>query len=559
MKIRTLAILVVVLVIAALCCAGCLQELPLGDKYINEAAGLLRVQNTSTEKSYVIIAVELRNSAGEVIKTWDGLALEKGDTWTGDLDLEGSFILYCTVQNTVEGTTGTFNHGPVEIKLHEVAESGITGEVYLSTADTDGDGFSDFWENDKGFDPADPSDGGTVYVSAVGSDEGNGTAEEPYHRLFDGVEKAKSGLTGDARTVVVIGELIQNSGNPGSDASMIYITDTGLHGVTVIGEDSALINAGSSNPDPKRALYLGPGTKLTLKNITITGGFAYRGGGIHADGAELTLGNGAVIQKCRSFSGWLSGAGVYGSNGAVIVMKDGSLVGDNNLADSDIKANEGSYGAGVALYDSSSLTMEAGSRIRGNKSNRCAALAVDVGSLATLEDGAEISGNNDTFGDSKSGFGHGGGVRLTAGGRLLMKGGLIADNTLIRGGSGGGVYVGPESVFEMQGGEIRGNSIGKVAEGNNPAVIVNGGGVYVDTSGIFNMSGGDIAGNTATGKGGGVYVDGGSFAKTGGAVYGSDNTGKTNTADGTGNGHALFATTTPVTIEDNTLPESVTL
>jgi hypothetical protein len=487
----------------------------------------------------------------------DGKGLQKGEIWTGDVGREGLFTLYCTVANKDEGAEGRYEYGEVPIKLHEVTESKIMGEVFFS--DTDGDGFSDSWEDYNDFNPTDGSDGGTVYVSSAGSDEGNGTAASPYLSLAKGVWKAKSGLTEDARTVVVAGILIHNSGNPGSDASMIHITDTGPHGVTVTGENSAFINAQSTESNPKRALYLGPGTRLTLKNITIEKGYAYRGGGIHADGAELTLGEGVVIQKCRSFSGWLSGAGVYGSNGAVIVMKDGSLVGDNNLTDSDIKANEGSYGAGVALYDSSSLTMEAGSRIRGNKSTRCAALAVDVGSLATLEDGAEISGNTDTFGDLISGFGHGGGVRLTGGSKLLMKGGLIADNTLVRGGNGGGVYVGLESVLEMRGGEIRENSVGKAAEGDTSAVIGNGGGVYVDLGGVFRMTGGTITSNTATGKGGGVYVNEGYFAKTGGDVYGSNATGYSNTAseaNGTGKGHALFVA--PNLAVNNTLPVSGT-
>jgi hypothetical protein len=431
--------------------------------------------------------------------------------------------------------------------------------VYLSTTDTDNDGFSDSWESKNKFNPADPADGGTVYVSSTGEDTNPGTVTLPYFTLAAGVEKAKSGLTDDARTVVVVGTLTRDSGNPGSDTSMIHITDTGLHGVTVIGENSALINADTpiTSTEKKRALNLGPGTKLTLKNITITNGNAWRGGGIYADGAELILGEGAVIQNCRSQAGTSSGSGVYGSNGAVIVMKNGSLIGDNNLSDSDSKANSGWMGVGVALLDGSSLTMQDGSRISGNSSIVGGAVDADLGSHVTLEDGAQIIGNKDNYTTNQV-TSHGGGVRLTGGSTLLMKGGLIADNTLVRGGGGGGVYVGPETVFEMQGGEIRENSVGKAAVGDNPPGIGNGGGVYVSSGGIFRMTGGDIASNTATGKGGGVYVDEGKFFKTGGTVYGSDNTGKTNTAgdaNETENGHALFAT--PKSFTDSTLSGSL--
>jgi hypothetical protein len=440
MKLRTLAVLIVVLVIAALCCAGCLQELPLGDKYINEAVGHLRVRNTSTEKSpYVITAVELRNSAGEVIKTWEGLELLPGAIWTGDLDLEGSFILYCTVRNTEEGTTGTFYHDKVEIKLHAVADSGITGEVYLSTADTDNDGFSDFWENahkDEGFNPEDPSDGGTVYVSSAGSDESNGTAEKPYFTLAKGVWKAKSGLTGDARTVVVTGELNRNNGNPGSDRAVMYIDDTGPHGVTVTGEKDkpAIINAGSTSGSQKSALYLGPGTRLTLKNITIINGFAYRGGGIHAKGAELTLGEGAVIRNCTA-----SAAGaVYGYKGAVIIMEKGSLIGVNEITDTE-KPNKSINGEGgaVGLYNGSSLTMKGGSRITNNLSGRGgAAVDAGMGSLVILEDGAEISANSDEDPSNRKVSNGGGASALPGKANCLWRGASSPATALPRAAAG---------------------------------------------------------------------------------------------------------------------------
>jgi hypothetical protein len=447
-------------------------------------------------------------------------------------------------------TVEVYEYGTVAIKLHEVTESKIIGEAFFT--DTDKDGFSDSWERAYGFDPENNADGGPVYVASGGDDaQGRGTALSPYKTLAQGIKKARSGLSEETRTVLVDGILTRTSGNPGSDTAVMYIADTGPRGVTITGVGtSAAIDANPSNVNPKRAIYLGPGTKLTLKNITITGGYAYRGGGVYADGAALTLGPGAVIQKCRSFSGWLSGAGVYGSNGAIIVMKDGSLIG----GDTD-KGNEGSYGAGVALYDSSSLTMERGSRISGNKSNRCAAVAVDVGSLATLEDGAEISGNNDMFGDMGSGFGHGGGVRLTGGSKLLMKGGRIAENTLGRGGSGGGVYVGSESVFEMQGGTIRDNEAGEITI-DGTLVKGNGGGVYVDSGGMFRMSGGEIANNTAKGKGGGVYVRGGSISKRGGTIYGSSDAAQNTMDSGTPN--ALYIDLATPISENGTLSGPVT-
>jgi hypothetical protein len=566
MKLRTLAVLIVVLVIAALCCAGCLQELPLGDKYINEAVGHLQVRNTSTDASYIITAVELRNSTGEIIKTWEGLGsdgqgLRQGETWIGDLDLEGSFTLYCTVSVVwTEGgeekkTEEVYEYGAVTIKLHEVTESQIVGEDFYT--DTDNDGFSDFWENahkNEGFNPEDPGDGGTVYVSASAAEEtGLGTKAKPYKSLAKGVEKAKSGLTEETRTVLVEG-VFSDATEGSSNTALVHITGTGPRGLTIRGVGTATVDAAADNSNMRRPFYLGPGAKLTLENIVIINGRMFQGTGIYADGAALTLGPGTVIQNC---SGSTSGA-VYGSNGAVITMESGSLIGDDDLVDTKPKGNDGWAGVGVAVTNGSSLTMKGGSRITGNTFLGGGAVLADLGSLITLEPGAEITNNKDRDPAAQTSS-HGGGVRLTRGSRLLMTGGLISGNVITKSGiGGGGVYVGSESVFDMRGGKISANHVGK-SDGDT-GVVGNGGGVYVDSGGQFNMSGGEIANNTATGQGGGVYVNGGKFFKTGGAVYGSGDSGKNTAGDGNtaGKGHAFFATD-PARPADNTLPDSFTL
>jgi hypothetical protein len=93
------------------------------------------------------------------------------------------------------------------------------------------------------------------------------------------------------------------------------------------------------------------------------------------------------------------------------------------------------------------------------------------------------------------------------GGSFTMAGGTINGNA--REGDGGGVHVDGGS-FTMNGGTINGNRAGG-----------NGGGVRV--LGSFVMQSGIISGNTAGGNGGGVYVEsGGVFAKTGGSIFGQD-------------------------------------
>ncbi len=92
---------------------------------------------------------------------------------------------------------------------------------------------------------------------------------------------------------------------------------------------------------------------------------------------------------------------------------------------------------------------------------------------------------------------------------------------------GGGVYI-DGGTFNLQGGSITGNSVGKNGFGAMEGV---GGGVYLQ-SGSFNMSGGKITGNKAAnsnpmaggkqGKGGGVYVNSGTFTLTGGTITGNE-------------------------------------
>jgi hypothetical protein len=120
---------------------------------------------------------------------------------------------------------------------------------------------------------------------------------------------------------------------------------------------------------------------------------------------------------------------------------------------------------------------------------------------------------------------------------FYMKSGEISDNTSTF--SGGGVYVNNPGTFYMSGGKIT----------NNKAL--SGGGVYVSTSGTFNMSGGVISGNEATSNGGGVSLSGSgsSLKKTGGIIYGSnesgeDENGKALKNFASGNGDAVHSSTT---------------
>jgi hypothetical protein len=172
--------------------------------------------------------------------------------------------------------------------------------------------------------------------------------------------------------------------------------------------------------------------------------------------------------------------------------------------------------------DSASLTLQ-GLKTGQNDSsqdNNKAVVSVTGGTLELRK--GTISGNSGGSGVSADSgsfnmtggtiSGNTGGVGVSSGGSFTMTDGTISGNT-----GGTGVY--NTGSFTMTGGTIRGNS--------NESVIAYGGGVY--SGGSFTMSGGTISNNlcgiTPTrdyyinrGYGGGVYIGGGSFTMSGGTI-----------------------------------------
>ncbi|MCL2549472.1 MAG: hypothetical protein FWE78_00780, partial [Methanimicrococcus sp.] len=98
----------------------------------------------------------------------------------------------------------------------------------------------------------------------------------------------------------------------------------------------------------------------------------------------------------------------------------------------------------------------------------------------------------------------GGGIEIAgSGAKLIMNDGAVIQNSrAILGSSGGGVAVGTNSIFEMNGGEIRNNYV------PNPG---RGGGVFIGTNGMMTMTGGSIIGNIGAGTGGGGISTSGSL------------------------------------------------
>jgi hypothetical protein len=122
--------------------------------------------------------------------------------------------------------------------------------------------------------------------------------------------------------------------------------------------------------------------------------------------------------------------------------------------------------------------------------------------LVTVSGGKLKMGAGVVLQNNRNDNAYGGGVHILNSGTFIMENGGIKDN---KAQHGGGVYISSGS-FEMKAGSINGNTAAANTSGH-----AYGGGVYIGSNGIFTMDGGEISGNKAQGAsayGGGVYVEG---------------------------------------------------
>jgi hypothetical protein len=287
------------------------------------------------------------------------------------------------------------------------------------------------------------------------------------------------------------------------------------------------------------------------------------------DGKTIILrGSGGVREISLSSSGSLFTIG--GSSGPTLMLRDIALKGraDNNAAlvklvkgelimeaNSVVTGNTASY-----LYSSSSpafstlncngggvfvsggtFTMRDNASVKENvttTTNNAGFYSYGGGVFVLegafiMQDNASVSGNTaqssfSTYTTSSRSYG--GGVYI-AGGSVVAEGSAsINDNTASAStheSHGGGVYVGGGSFAINSNASVRGNR----AVSSSSATI-RGGGVHVANGASFTMQGeASISGNTASGDpsfsvGGGVYIaNGGTLSKTGGVIYGANETG----------------------------------
>lgn len=243
------------------------------------------------------------------------------------------------------------------------------------------------------------------------------------------------------------------------------------------------------------------GRGVRLGDSSSTGDFIMYGGEISGNRIDISAhsaaaGDGAGVESQQSdftmYGGEISGNACSDTGGGVISVGTylklyGGTI-SNNTADK----------RGGGVFTNMTLTISDGITITGNKSEQ-------GGGIYTYDENITINGGNITGNTATYGGGvyHIGDYRtcdtLTISGSATITGNTATD--------GGGVYVksgkNTSNWNKGQGAlQINGGSI------TNNTATGNGGGVYINERGLLTITGGNVTDNTATVNGGGVYFNG---------------------------------------------------
>jgi hypothetical protein len=383
-----------------------------------------------------------------------------------------------------------------------------------------------------------PVESSSYYVRANGNDWNDGLSEDsPFRTLHRAVDAANKGKI---KTITVLGTLNMESEGESSfyPVAVFVITGTREVEITIRGREEAseaeqgvLSTAGAG----KQVIVVMGGARIRLEHIRIEGGNSeYSGAGIYVtEQAQVILGDGALVHSNHTqiyaggvmvFSGIFTMDGgkisgnTAGGGGGVVVAKGGTFT----MRDGEISGNTAQIGSGVMVAKGGCFTMEGGEISKNTV--QTSDDGVGVGGGTFIMTGGEVSGNEDIIGT--------GGVMVLDSGTFTMKGGTISGNIAQ---VGGGVMVGKGGCLTIEGGEISGNTAqigggvgvggtfimtGGEVSGNTAQA---GGGVMVGSNrSFFTMKGGIISGNTAQIDGGGVYViEGGNFTMKSGEISGN--------------------------------------
>lgn len=436
-----------------------------------------------------------------------------------DISLKGEYTAKQTLI-VISGAEVTFNEVPAGVKIYAEANAyqlendektilytGKSDEITIIEGENTISIIMEKFEE--------PSDElFTFYVSSTGTEAGDGSAAAP----LNSIEAAVMLMTDQSRdyTILIDGEITgaQYIFDSLSSDGSIQAKSITLEGKT--GNSKDKLNGGFTDAsNDGTTLSINTVVPVTIKNLTITGGFAntyYGGGGIYIDGeSDVTLEDGSLITGNSSV---MAAAGILVYDCSTLTMHGGSI--EENTSNG--YNTEGNFsGAGVLVYgnadtQSATFIMTGGNISKNTAIGYGGGVGIVCGTFVmsggTIGGTTEAEGN--IVGTSESTYG--GGVWLGSNSGFNMSGGLISNNkalgegaTLPTGGvskcGGGGVYVISGSTFAMTGTEA--------TISNNYSACC-GGGVYIsgstDSGGTFSMEHGSINENIAADNGNGVYL-----------------------------------------------------
>ena len=281
-----------------------------------------------------------------------------------------------------------------------------------------------------------------------------------------------------------------------------------------------------------RIFRLESGIKLTLENLTLTGGKT-TGSALEGSGGAIYSVGEVILENCKIENCYATGDGgaIY-SEGALTL--NGCTIGGeqcyNGSESGKTKGNTASIGGGI--YATAKTGEKKVSVTETTISNNTAIhqggginFISDNGRLITADlDSVTVTNNKLT--DTNSQYSNGGGI-YTKGGTLNMKSCTVTGNNAVLGG--GGIYAvkngSTPAAVKIKGGTIEENTVsGNASKGH-------GGGIHISENCTLTMKGNvKINGNTAQYDGGGIYAYDstvvmenctvtGNKARSGGGIY----------------------------------------
>ena len=367
--------------------------------------------------------------------------------------------------------------------------------------------------------------------------------------------KEEAAKSSGVSVIVIKGEIKSTSGD---DSGQIEVNrNLTIQGNAGDGTDK--LNAAGLS----RIFRLESGIKLTLENLTLTGGkttgsaLEGSGGAIYSEG-EVILEN-CKIENCYAIG---DGGAIY-SEGA-LTLNGCTIGGEQYYGGSEsgkTKGNTASIGGGIYVASSNGekKVSVTGTTISNNTAIHQGGginFISDSGGLITA-DLNSVTVTNNKLTDTTSSYSNGGGI-YTKGGTLNMTGCTVTGNNAVLGG--GGIYVvkngSTPAAVKIKGGTIEENTVsGNTSTGHGGGIYINGnctltmkdnvkingntarydgGGIYAYDSTVV-MENCTVTGNTAS-SGGGIYTNGGGTVNMTGCTIGGSGMEEGNTAGDSGGG-----------------------